>query len=202
MNGQLELGSPDPEELQIDQRVVLHGIPWGTYEAFLRSRGESTSTRVTYLEGELEIMTPSFGHEWIKTTIGLLLGVWAEETETALNGIGSWTIRRRQAKRGAEADQCYLLGNHRPPRPDLAVEVIWTPGGLDKLEVWRKLGVPEVWFWREGKFEVHVLHGGQYLRRRRSELLPDLDLELLARYVRLRDQPRAMREYRSALRRN
>ncbi len=40
--------------------------------------------------------------------------------------------------------------------PDLAIEVIWTSGGIDKLESYRGLGVGEVWFWREGRMEVFV----------------------------------------------
>jgi hypothetical protein len=40
--------------------------------------------------------------------------------------------------------------------------VIWTHGGLDKLEIYRGLGVREVWFWPEGRIEVHSLRGGRY----------------------------------------
>jgi hypothetical protein len=32
-----------------------------------------------------------------------------------------------------------------PPQvPDIAIEVVWTSGGIDKLEVYRGLDVPEV----------------------------------------------------------
>ena len=47
----------------IDQRVRLHDISWEDYEALLAMRGESSALRVTYLEGELEIMAPSLNHE-------------------------------------------------------------------------------------------------------------------------------------------
>ena len=41
-----------------------------------------------------------------------------------------------------EADECYVVGvlEAEPERPDLAVEVVWTGGGLSKLEVYRGLG--------------------------------------------------------------
>ena len=57
----------------VDQRVTLHGVSWADYEALLAMRGESSGTRVTYLEGELELMTPSINHEAIKTRLGRLL---------------------------------------------------------------------------------------------------------------------------------
>ena len=42
-------------------------------------RGESSATRVTYLEGELELMSPSFDHETLKKTLGRLIEAYAEE---------------------------------------------------------------------------------------------------------------------------
>lgn len=39
-----------------------------------------------------------------------------------------------------------LLGSEDAERPHLAIEVVWTSGGLDKLDVYRKLGVREVWY--------------------------------------------------------
>ena len=59
---------------RLDQRVTLHGIGWHDYEALLAMRGESSATRVTYLEGELELLSPSFDHETRKKTLGLYPG--------------------------------------------------------------------------------------------------------------------------------
>jgi hypothetical protein len=42
-----------------------------------------------------------------------------------------------------------------PSLPDVAIEVIWTRGGLDKLDVYRGLGVPEVWTWQEGRLRFY-----------------------------------------------
>jgi hypothetical protein len=36
--------------------------------------------------------------------------------------------------------------------------------------------VVEVWIWRKGVIEVHVLVGAKFERSQRSRLLPDLDL--------------------------
>lgn len=56
----------------------------------------------------------------------------------ALEGVGSWTLKDSDEERGAEPDECYLIG--RAPesdddRPDFAIEVVWTSGGIDRLEV-------------------------------------------------------------------
>ncbi|MBI3184440.1 MAG: Uma2 family endonuclease [Myxococcales bacterium] len=196
--------APVSDESLMDHIVVLHDVPWETYEAVLAARGDKSAPRINYLEGELEIMSPSIFHEKIGRMIDALLRVWADVMDASLNSFGSWTIKMRRHKRGAEADNCYLLGrdeDDRPARPDLAIEVEWTPGGVEKLEVWRVLGVPEIWFWRRGSFEVFVLRDAEYHAVKRSVLLPELDVRLLAKFVRRKDQIQALREYRAALRR-
>ena len=81
-----------------------------------------------------------------------------------LYGIRSWTIREKLEERGLEPDECYSLGTELPAeRPDLAIEVVWTSGGIDKLDIYRKLGVPEVWIWHREKITVHALRGESYI---------------------------------------
>ena len=183
-----------------DQRVILHGVPWSHYEVLLALRGEASVPRLTYLSGELELMSPSQDHERLKTLIARLLEMYALARRLPLNGFGSWTLRNALKERGAEPDECYVLGEGRgKDRPDLAIEVVWTSGSLDKLTVYAGLGVGEVWFWREGRIEVYVLRGGAYARLERSALLPDLELELLARFLTYDDQTSAAREYLAEL---
>jgi Uma2 family endonuclease len=118
----------------VDQHVILHGLRWADYEALLVMRGDSSGTRITYLEGQLELMTPCIDHELIKTLLGRLVIAYAEAQGIELEGFGSWTLRSEARKRGVESDECYTLGvpQARPERPDIAVEVVWTAGGLDK----------------------------------------------------------------------
>jgi Uma2 family endonuclease len=153
---------------------------------------------MTYLEGELELMSPSQDHEAIKTLVGRLLEAYALATGVELNGYGSMTLKSRPRARGAEADECYVVGG-RKPRPDIAIEVIWTHGGLDKLDVYRGLGVREVWLHRKGRLEVYSLRRSAYIRIPRSEVLPKLDLDQLVRYVPAINQTDAVRRYLRAL---
>jgi len=84
--------------------------------------------------------------------------------------------------------------------PDVALEVIVTNPLLDKLEVYRGLGVREVWVYRNGRFEVHALHGERYERIATSEIFPEVDLAAIARYVAMPDQHAALRAFRDELR--
>jgi Uma2 family endonuclease len=146
-------------------------------------------------------MSPSIDHETIKTTIGRLVEAYSEELGLDLNGIGSWTIKKREAGSAAEADECYVIGPAKGrDKPDLAIEVVWTSGGIDKLEVYRGLGVREVWIWEEGRIGVFLLVEGRYEARAKSELLPGLDLPLVARLATSESQSAAVRELRGAVR--
>jgi Uma2 family endonuclease len=185
-----------------DQRVFMHGVPWANYEILLAVRGDRAVPRLSYLEGTLEIMSPALGHEGTKKFLPRLIEAYAEELDIQLNGYGSWTLKSAPKARGAEPDECYVRGeNDRPEVPDLAIEVIWTAGGIDKLEIYRGLGVREVWFWEEGKIRLFVLRDGAYAEVSKSAVLPELDLPLIARLVEEHtDQLTAVKALRHALR--
>jgi Uma2 family endonuclease len=188
-----------------DQFVYLHGVGFREYEALLQMRGDRSVPRITYLQGELELMTPSRYHENDKKRFARLLEAWAEETETELEGMGSWTLKSSNEERGAEPDECYTVGRipeSDDDRPDLAIEVIWTKGGINKLEVYRKLGVREVWFYERGNLRFFSLRGEQYEPLTRSELLPGVDPELFMRCMVEPTQGAAVRAMRRALRKS
>jgi Uma2 family endonuclease len=165
-----------------DQRIRLHDVPWSHYEILLAVKGDAPVPRISYLEGELELMSPSADHEMIKSRIRQLIEAYAAHRGIDLWPVGSWTVRKAPARRGVEPDECYTLGDPRMKSvPDLAVEVVWTSGGLDKLDIYRGLGVGEVWFWRDHQIDAYVLRDGAYQASAASEVLPGLDLTLVAR---------------------
>jgi Uma2 family endonuclease len=82
----------------------------------------------------------------------------------------------------------------------IALEVVLTSGGMDKLLVYAGLGVREVWLWEDDAFHLHALEGGAYRQVDGSALLPDLDSAQLTGFVRLGDQHEAARGYRDELR--
>ncbi len=202
MTAALELPTP-PDPGSIDHFVYLRGVSFREYEALLEMRGGSSVPRVTYLEGVLELMSPSRYHENDKKRFARLLEAWAEERGVEIEGVGSWTLKSSQEERGVEPDECYTVG--RVPvddddRPDLAVEVVWTSGGIDKLEIYRRLGVREVWFYERGTLRFFALRGDRYEALLGSELLPGVDPELFIRCMAEPTQAAAVRALRAALR--
>lgn len=183
----------------VDQRVILHDISWSDYETVLAMRGDEAGVRIAYLEGALELMTPSRDHEILKKTLARLLEAYAEEVGIELEGYGSWTLERRDEKRAVEPDECYSIGR-AGDAPDLAIEVIWTSGGLDKLDIYRRLGVREVWLWQDGDITLFALRGDQYQRIDQSQLLPLIDTRLIRSLLDLPTQTAAVRELRARLR--
>ncbi len=184
-----------------ESRIVLDGASWADYQRLLELRGERSVPRLTYLEGRLEIMSPSRPHENWKSRIGCLVEAWCLERGVEFSPYGSWTIENKQADRGAEPDECYVFGVvEEPEKPDLAIEVVWTSGGIDKLEVYRKLAVQEVWFWKEGRIQVFVLRAESYEEVEASEVLPEIDLAQLESFLDRPTASQSIREYQAALR--
>jgi Uma2 family endonuclease len=183
-----------------DQIVALHGATWADYQRLLKIRGDKAVPRITYLKGEIEIMTPSHPHETLKSFIGRLVEVWCLEHDVDFSPVGSWTLEDKEEEAGLEPDECYVFGVvDEPERPDLAIEVVWTSGGIKKLDAYKMIGVKEVWFWRRGKLTVHVLRGDAYEAVHASEVLPGIDLPELLKYVNRPTASQAIREYRAAL---
>jgi Uma2 family endonuclease len=184
-----------------DRFVITHGVDWKTYCA-VRELFDSPGLRMTYLNGALEIMSPSRKHEGFKTRIARLIEMYAIECDVPLLGYGSTTFRKSFGDRGLEPDECYVVGRDLTDDdyPDIALEIILTSGGINKLDVYQGLGVREVWFWQKQRFLIYRLGDSGYELRPRSDFLPDLDFEALTRYVEAPDQHAALRAYRDALR--
>jgi Uma2 family endonuclease len=189
-----------------DHFVYLRDVPWDEYERLVAVRGDCAVPRITYLEGLVELMSPSRHHETDKKMLARLLEAWADETGVVLEGYGSWTLKSPQVQRGVEPDECYLVGrvasddHHEHDRPDIAIEVVWTSGGIDKLEVYRKLGVREVWRYQRGTLRFFALQGEAYAAIERSEVLPALDVALILRCMSEPSQTAAVQALRAAMR--
>ncbi len=174
------------EAAATERRFVLHGVPWAAYVTLRDALDDQSGLKMTYLRGTLELTSPSTLHEDAKTIIGRLIEVWAMERDVDLRGFGGATFRREAKERGLEPDECYTLGPlHEDGVPDIAIEVTVTASLVDKLAVYAGLGVPEVWEWRPSTGAIAVLRlvGDDYQPRHRSEVLPELDVAELSRFV-------------------
>lgn len=181
-----------------EPRVLLRDVPWATY-VVLRDTVPGAGVRMTYLEGLLEIMSPSRRHEVNKTQIARFLELFCLEKDIPLYGYGSMTMRREETKRGLEPDECYARDEDKET-PDLALEVVVSKDAIDKLDVYRGLGILEVWRFKDERFTVFRLVDGAYAPVDDSVVFPEIDLAVLARHVVRPDQHAALRAYRDALR--
>ncbi len=193
--------NPELVRAETEQHYIVTGVSWRAYEALLSDLGDDfPSLRVHYLEGTLEITMPGRKHEINKDNIGRLLGVYFEETRTRFYGLGSTTFRREAAQRGAEPDVSFCMETDKE-FPDIAIEVVQTRSGINKLEIYKGLEVPEVWFWQKGGFAVYYLQDGNYKQTSRSQFIPNLELTLLAEYIQHPEPLDAVLEFRAAIRR-
>ncbi|MBE9136991.1 Uma2 family endonuclease [Nodosilinea sp. LEGE 07088] len=196
-----------------EERRVFSQVSWQQYEALLADLGEKSPYRVHFLAGDLEIVAPSRRHESGKTRIGDLLLIYFLETNTEYFPMGSTTLRRPERQAGGEPDESYCIGLDKE-FPDLAIEVIVTSGSINRLELYRRLGVREVWFWQSvGEASRNENRLALYHRREdaqfaatagyeaiaRSELLPGLDIELLTRCLQNPNPLAAARAFRQGL---
>ena len=186
------------DQSSTDSRLILYGVSWQEYEILGATLGNRPNLRMNYLEGTLEIMAPSREHETLKTIIARLLEAYAEEKDIALNGYGSTTFKKQAKQRGLEPDECYCIGEMREV-PDIALEVVVSSGGIDKLPIYEGLGVPEVWFWQDSKFYVYRLSPQGYIAIDHSEFLPGLDFIRLSEYIDVNNQTGAVKAYRKAI---
>ena len=155
-----------------DGHLVLYDVPWDTYtrvmELFVDRR-----LRHTYSRGTLELMAPLKRHDPSKSLLGRFIETLAYELDIPIQSIGSTTLRREDLEQGLEQglepDECFYIANEsavrdksdfdplRDPVPDLAVEVDVTNRSLSRLDVYARLGVPEVWRYDGRQLTIHRL---------------------------------------------
>ena len=191
-----KIETKDPEE-----RFITSGVSWKAYESLIASLGDSSHYRVAYLLETLEIMSPSRSHELDKENIGRLLEAYLEEKRIRFWGLGSTTFKSKDKQVGKEPDKCYCIDTDKDI-PDLAIEVVYTSGGVDTLEIYKRLGVGEIWFWQSQHLKVYCLVNDSYQLQSQSKLLPNLDLALLAQYVIIDDPLEAIIQWRKQIQTN
>ena len=197
-----ELLRPEPlaDGTEPEQRIVYCPVSWERYLAFDKKLGDDRpGPRLYYLDGELEIMTTSNEHERIKKWMGDLLADYFFETGVEIVPRGQATMRLALEKAGAEPDESWCIGEEKE-FPDLVLEIALTSGGVNKLETYRRLKVPEVWIWRRSRLEIFALgNSGTYELSPNSRLLPGLDISLLERCVTIHSWQLARQTFRAGV---
>ena len=170
----------------LPQRFVLDGVDWDFYETILRQVGDR-HVFVTYDEGTLELMSPSYQHDRSAELFGALVRILAEELRVPLISAGSTTLKQKLLRRGLEPDRCFYLGNvpairgkrkldlSRDPPPDLAIEIEISRRLVSRIEIYEALKVPELWRYDGKRLRILVLNAaGKYEQRERSLAFPQV----------------------------
>jgi Uma2 family endonuclease len=190
-----------PGEPPAEDRVVLGGVSWEQYLAIDEERGpDHPQPRLYFLDDQIEIMTTSLRHEELKERIGSLVLDFVYEREIEVFPHGHATLQRLGLA-GAEPDCSWCFGVQKQ-WPDVVLEIALTSGGLDKLEIYRRFAIPEVWFWRRDRLEIwHLRADGDAYEgpARTSQALPAFDVALLERCIALPTWREARRAYREGL---
>ncbi len=184
----------DVAAARLRQRLLIStDISWNIYENLLDYLGNSPDFKVIYDRGTLQVMSPSSCHDIYKKMLGMLVENYCLETGIFFYLLGSTTLKYQDKLKVIEPEQCYCIGSKKEI-PDLAIEVVITSGGIQTLEIYQGLGVSEFWFWQNGELQVFCLENCEYLQKNNSQLLPNLDLDLLV----ISCPDKSVRELRSA----
>lgn len=178
-------------------RVLIPNVSWETYERLIAEREERRVPRFYYDRGVMEVMSPSKKHETMSRVVAQLIETLALVLDLDIESAGSTTFKRKTFARGSEPDECFYLGGNielvrgkddldldaGDPPPDLVIEVDVTNPSLDKLGIYARLGVAEVWRFSGGKAEIFVLRDGGYEAVGASGVFPSLTRDVLFRFV-------------------
>jgi Uma2 family endonuclease len=165
------------------QQLIHTGCTWSQFKLIQAGFDTSPHIRLFYYQDTLEILMPGRNHEVLKSLIGFLIELFLVETGMEFEPTGSMTQEREELV-SLQADESYCIGGSKPI-PDLAIEVVFTSGGPDKLPRYQALAVPEVWFWQHDRLQLYRLQDDGYVQVDRSQLpgLDRLDIGLLERCV-------------------
>lgn len=157
-----------------EQRVILHGVSWATYESLLADLQDSHAAHFTYDRGVLEIMAPSLEHEKINRRLHSLFETIANVLEIDFENAGSTTFKREDLACGFEPDTCFYVRNveqirkkekidlAQDPPPDLIIEVDITSPSLNKFPIYAAIGIREIWRYDSQRVSIFWLEGNEY----------------------------------------
>jgi Uma2 family endonuclease len=190
---------PAGEEEPGEDRLMFSGVTWDGYVALDEALGhDRSSPRLYWYDGMVEIMSTSSKHEELKKWIADLMAQYFIAKRLHAYPRGQATIKQLKDA-GAEPDESWTFGE-RKDVPDLVLEIALTSGGLPKLEIYQRFGVPEVWFWRRNTLEVWTLDQGAYTGpHTQSRQLPELPLTKLAECAVMPEWMEAILRFREAI---
>jgi Uma2 family endonuclease len=189
-----------PQTNKVAKPLIFSGVSWQEFK-IIEPILDQSGIRLSYLDGTLEVTEmPGRTHETIKKRIAALVEAYLDFLGIEYTPTGSMTLESEELRVKREADESYELGLDRD-RPDLAIEVVVTSGGISKLLAYQRLKIAEVWFWEKDMLSIYILTTDGYQLSEKSIGLPDLDIAMLVNCVKLTNHTDAVKCFRQALNR-
>lgn len=185
-----------------ENRLLFKGLTWREFKA-VEQLLDQPGYRISFLDGTLEIQQmPGEPHETTKKRIAALLELYLLMAGFDFKPTGSMTLENEASNVKRQADESYKL-TPSSRRPDLAIEIVFSSGGIDKLEAYKRLKISEVWFWEDGVLELYHLRDTDndafYEKIDASEALPGIDLELFCRCILIDNHVEAIKTLQTTL---
>ena len=182
--------------------MLFKGMTWGEFRS-VEKLLDRPGYRLSFLDGVLEIVKmPKELHETVKERLGALLELYLLTTGFEFTPTGSMTLESEVDQVKREADKSYRLKDHRG-RPDLAIEIVVTSGGINKLEAYKRLKISELWFWNDGVLDLYHLRGTgnntKYEKIAQSEEVLGIDLALLKQCVLMNSHVEALKVWQKSI---
>ncbi|MEB3217245.1 MAG: Uma2 family endonuclease [Nostocales cyanobacterium 94392] len=182
--------------------LMFEGLTWREFKA-VEQLLNRPGYRLSFLDGVLEIrQMPGEPHETVKERIGALLELYLLIAGFDFTPTGSVTLESESGAVKREADKSYKLAPGRA-RPDLGIEIVFTSGGINKLESYKRLKIKEVWFWEDGVLDIYHLRGEgnnlNYEKISSSEEVKGIDLDLLQRCINMVNHVDAIKTFQQGL---
>lgn len=173
-----------------NQYLVKRAVTWEQFKTLQSAFDEIGGVRLSYCEGIVEIMGIGLQHEKICVLLTLLLGQYFLMKRIRFIATGAYT-QKIEPNVEYQADLSYCFDIEKEVS-DLCIEVVITSGNVKKLRKYQLRGVPEVWFWEDGKIRIYRLENSEYVKVKTSIWLPDLDIVHLEQCLLMDSQLDAM----------
>ena len=176
------------------QHFTHAGLDWLKFKALQNAFSDLPGVRISYFDGDVEIMSVSPQHGIIAGNLGFLIELWMLEHGIAFVATEDMTVEKEKVA-SAQGDKSYCFDELKEV-PDLSIEVVISGEGETKLDRYRALGVSEVWFWQKGNIAIHQLKEGSYRQAQVSQYVPGLNVELLSKCIIVRNRAEALARFK------
>ena len=125
-----------------------------------------------------------------------IVTILAEETGKSLVSARSTTLQREDLLAGVEADDAFYIehadimsGDKRDielpsdPPPDLVLEIDISSPSSRRIDIYKQLGIPELWCYSGGRVQMYRLQNGAYVPCDLSPSFPLVSTALINQFL-------------------